>query len=154
MNFHWILSSPFSVTGRELADRHYSRQKPGTPRFVAPGYTVVLETRSHDAVWASRWPLYTQHDWPGAWECPIFRNENPSNLSSTMIREAIAITRYFWGTPPDQGMITFVDKGKVRPKRNPGYCFLKAGFESVGETKSGLLVLQLLRDKIPPPLPI
>lgn len=48
-------------------------------------------------------------------------------------------------------MITFVDPDKVRHKRDPGRCFLKAGFVHVGETKGGLLAFQLLPDSMPPP---
>jgi hypothetical protein len=33
----WLLSHRFDVRALRLADRHYSRQKPGTNQFVAPG---------------------------------------------------------------------------------------------------------------------
>lgn len=49
---------------------------------------------------------------------------------------------------PALGMVTFVDAGKVKAKRNPGYCYLRAGFEHVGETKGGLLAFQLLPTQI------
>jgi hypothetical protein len=47
-------------------------------------------------------------------------------------------------------MITFIDRKKVRKKRDFGYCYRIAGFEPCGETKSGLLALQLLPNKMPP----
>jgi hypothetical protein len=84
----------------------------------------------------------------------MFRNESPT-LSSVLIRQAVAITRYAYddadGNPPDLGMISFVNAAKVRHKRDPGRCFLKAGFRNVGATKGGLVALQLLPEDIPPP---
>ena len=53
---------------------------------------------------------------------------------------------------PDLGMVTFVDAGKVRRKRDPGRCFLRAGFQRCGETKGGLLAFQMLADEMPEPL--
>jgi hypothetical protein len=46
-------------------------------------------------------------------------------------------------------MITFVDRKKVKPtivrgKKVWGWTYRKAGFVEVGETKGGLLALQLL----------
>lgn len=46
-------------------------------------------------------------------------------------------------------MITFVDPGKVRRKRDPGRCFLKAGFRRVGSTAGGLVALQLQPEDMP-----
>lgn len=77
----------------------------------------------------------------------IFRNEG-AGLSSELIREAISATRSVW-EPPPLGLVTFVDRGKVRAKRDPGYCYLRAGFSVVGETKGGLVALQLLPAQMP-----
>lgn len=38
----WSLSDRFDPRARGLADRHYNRQKPGTPQFVPPGRCLVL----------------------------------------------------------------------------------------------------------------
>jgi hypothetical protein len=92
----------------------------------------------------SSWPLaeYVQHRWAGAWVCSCFRNEGP-DLSSDLIREAVAITRWRWPDNP-LGMVTFVDPAKVRHKRDPGRCFVRAGFRRVGLTKDrGLIALAL-----------
>lgn len=71
-------------------------------------------------------------------------------MSSDLIVEAVAATRYAFGDPPAQGMITFVDPGEVRRKRDPGRCFLRAGFRRLDQrTGSGLLVLQLLGEEMP-----
>lgn len=150
----WHLSHRFDPRAVTLADRHYSRQKPGTPQFVPPGRCLVLLTEDADALWVTSWPFkeYTKHAWAGAWVCSIFRNESP-HLSSDLIREAVAATRWRWSDVPDLGVVTFVDRGKVE-SRNPGYCFLRAGFERVGETQGGLLALQMrpadMPDAVPP----
>jgi hypothetical protein len=70
-----------------------------------------------------------------------------------LIRDAVAATRYEWGEPPALGMVTFVDAEKVRRKRDPGRCFLRAGFVRVGMTAGGLLALQLLPGAMPAPAP-
>lgn len=70
-------------------------------------------------------------------------------LASDMIREAVAITKWKWPNVPDLGMVTFVDRAKTKPKRDPGYCYLQAGFKPCGETKGGLVALQLLPADMP-----
>jgi len=132
-----------------LADRHYNRQKVGSPQFVPPGRCVVLLTKPASALWVTSWPFaeYTRHEWGGAWVNSLFRNESP-HLSSDLIREAVAATRHVWG-PPREGLITFVDAGKVK-SANPGFCYLKAGFVRVGKTKGGLLAFRMAPEDMPP----
>lgn len=146
---HWELSHRAHAPAVQLADRHYSRQKPGTPQFVPPGRCLVLLTRCRRAVWVTSWPFaeYTKHAWAGAWVCSMFRNEG-AGLSSELIREAVAATRAAWPAP-EGGMVTFVDSTKVRHKRDPGRCFLKAGFRVVGATRGGLVALQMLPGEMP-----
>jgi hypothetical protein len=48
-------------------------------------------------------------------------------------------------------MITFVDASKTRHKRDPGRCYIKAGFQRAGMTKGGLHALQLLPAGMPSP---
>lgn len=148
---NWLLSHCASDAIRPMADRHYSRQKPGSLRFVPPGRCFVLIADDGGAYWTSSWPFaeYVRHEWAGAWICSAFRNETRRYLSSDLIRQAIAATRYYWGEPPELGMVTFVDASKVKPKRDPGRCFLRAGFRPCGSTKGGLLALQLLPTDMP-----
>jgi hypothetical protein len=63
----------------------------------------------------------------------------------------VAATRWKYHETPALGMITFVDAGKVRKKRDPGRCYLRAGFKNVGHTQGGLVALQLLPEDMPPP---
>ena len=145
----WNLAHRADPHAVSIADRHYNRQKPGTPQFVPPGRCVVLTT-TH-AVWVTSWPLaeYVRHAWAGAWVNSCFRREGGDTLASDMIREAIAATRAIFGEPPALGMVTFVDAGKVKHKRDPGRCYVRAGFHRVGHTQGGLVALQLLPHEMP-----
>lgn len=150
----WTLSDRFDPRAVVLADRHYSRQKPGTHQFVKPGSCLVLITGDINALWVTSWQKreYVDHDWPGAWECALFRNEGP-RLSSNLIREAVAITRWRYGDPPAEGFITFVDPDKTRRKRDPGRCFRKAGWKAIGETAGGKIVFHLAAENVGEPAP-
>lgn len=144
-----------------LADRHYSRQKPGTPQFMPSGSCRVLLAQNSKAVFGLSFPKpeHVKHAWPGAWVVSIFRNEEAGPLASDMIRDALGVMQsdYGYGAPPPLGCITFVDPKKVRGvlvrgERMKGFCFWKAGFRAVGETKRrGLIAYQLLPADFPPP---
>lgn len=154
----WEKSNRFDQRAREIADRHYNRQKPGTPQFVPPGRCCVLyaENDSGRAFWVTSYPFaeYVRHAWAGAWVCSAFRNEG-AGVASEMIREAVAATRAHFGEPPELGMITFIDTKKVKPTKVHGrdllgLTYIKAGFKPVGKTKGGLLAFQLLPEDMPP----
>ena len=68
--------------------------------------------------------------------------------SSKLIQDAIAATRWKWPDIPEIGMITFVDKRKVKGP-NFGYCYKMAGFRSCGKTKGGLIALRLAPEDWP-----
>ena len=150
----WMLSHRAENHARQLADRHYNRQKIGSQQFVPPGRCIVLASTS--AVWVTSWPYaqYVRHAWAGAWINSLFRRE-AGCLASDMIRDAIAITRSIWN-PPELGMVTFVSPRHVRPTRVRGkdiygYCYLRAGFRHVGYTKGGLWAWQILPQDMPDP---
>jgi len=152
---NWHLAHRFDKQAVLVADRHYNRQTIGSPQYMPPGRAFCLKAKAEqgEAVWGTSWPLeeYTRHEWAGAWMCSIFRNEG-AGRSSTMIREAVAATRFWYGEPPALGMVTFVNPKHVREKQDPGHCFIIAGFRPVGFTKiHGLIALQLLPGKMPPP---
>ena len=127
-----------------LADRHYNRQKPGSPQFVPPGRCAVLLTPEADALWVTSAPFaeYVKHAWAGAWVNSLFRNEGPL-LSSELICDALAASRFLLGEPPELGIVSFIDPQKTRRKRDPGRCYVRAGFMRVGVTGKGLVVLQM-----------
>lgn len=154
-NSPWQLSWRADPVARVIADRHYNRQKPGSPQFVPPGACLVMRTVSGDALWVTSAPIaeYVQHAWAGAWMNSLFRNEGPLPAHQ-MIRAAVAHTRAKWLQVPDLGMVTFVDPGQVRGKQDPGFCYILAGFRHVGSTKGGLLAFQLTPDRMPDPVPV
>lgn len=153
----WQRVTRFDPRVNALADRHYSRQTPGsTQGCVPPGRGVVLyaESDTGQATWAASWqkPEYAHHAWPGAWVCTMFRNEDLGIRSSELIRQAVAACRAVMGEPPEAGMITFVNLARVRKKRDPGRCFRRAGFEVAGWTRErGYLALQLWPAAMPSP---
>ena len=154
----WCLSHRADPAAKRLADRHYNRQKPDSAQFVPPGRCVVLLSVDGTAFWVSSWPYgeYVRHAWPGAWVCSAFRNEG-SALASELILGALAATRAVFGDPPALGMITFIDRAKVRPtvvRSAPmwGWTYWKAGFSVAGETAGGLLAMQIMPADMPPAL--
>lgn len=157
----WQPSHRFHTPARMLADRHYSRQKPGSPQFMPAGSCRVLVAGNGKAVFGLSFPMaeYVKHAWPGAWVCSIFRNEEAGPLASQMIREALAImqTGFGYGAAPPLGCVTFVDPKKVRGVHErgelvKGFCFKRAGFRAVGETKKGLIAWQMLPKDMPAPV--
>ena len=149
----WCLSHRADPPAVALADRHYSRQKPGTPQFVPPGRCLVLLSKCGRGLWVTTWPFaeYVKHRWAGAWVCSLFRNEG-AGLSSELIVQAVACTRWYRPEIPPLGMVTFIDASKVRHKRDPGRCYLRAGFQPAGATKGGLVAVQMLPDAMPEPM--
>lgn len=142
MTSHWMLCEKRTdIRARELADRHYNRQSIGHPQFTRPGNNIVLIVPSPDfqkaeALWVSQRPdpkagLDRRLDGFIYWNNSHFRNES-SIASSELIREAVAITMYFWGSLiPEDGFHTFVDPRYVKPTRRHGenfygYCYFKA----------------------------
>jgi len=158
----WRYSNRADPRARRIADRHYSRQSVGAEQFVQPGRCVVLYagTSTGQAYWVTSWPFpeYVKHAWPTAWQCSAFRNEGAAKASE-LIKQAISATRSTFGDPPPAGLVTFIDRKKVKPFIIPkgkrkgqqiyGQTFRQAGFVEVGETKGGLLVLQLTPDRMP-----
>lgn len=150
----WRLSHRCDTEARLIADRHYNRQSIGACNFVPPGRCLVL--LAPQALWVTSWPFaeYVRHAWAGAWVCSCFRREGGDMLASEMIRQAVAVTRFRYGNPPELGMITFLDRSKVKPVMVRGVAtwgrtWIIAGFEHVGETKGGLMAFQLKPENMP-----
>ncbi len=58
--------------------------------------------------------------------------------SSSLIRQADKIADCLW---PDSRHYTYVDPARVASK-NPGFCFIAAGWRKCGRTKGGLLIME------------
>ncbi|MER9680783.1 hypothetical protein NKJ23_15825 [Mesorhizobium sp. M0184] len=77
-------------------------------------------------------------------------------MATEMIEQAIAATVAYYGQPPLQGLVTFLDTKKVKPimrrgRKHWGYTWEKVGFRHVGWTGSGLMAFQLPLEGFPPP---
>lgn len=151
----WCKSHRADKAALPLADRHYNRQKIGSPQFMPPGSCCVFLTPCRRALWGTSFPKaqYVKHQWAGAWMCSIFRSEG-AGTASELIRAAVAATRAHYGEPPELGMLTFVDREQVRPVMRRGvpkwgFTWIRAGFSFVGLTKGGLLAFQLLPKDMP-----
>lgn len=154
----WRKAHRFDKQACALADRHYSRQKIGSPQMMPPGSCRVLVATNGKAVFGLSFPKaeYVRHAWPGAWVVSIFRNEEAGPLASSMLREALAIMQTEYDVPL-LGCVSFVDPRKVRGVKErgelvKGFCFKRAGFRAVGETKGGLIAWQMLPHEMPPPM--
>lgn len=135
---------------REMFGRHYSYNKrrnqmslfPIRNRnwklFVGPGRKLVLLTEDHSALFV--WRKFISADGQQGVNCAVFRNEG-SAKASELIEQAMAAA---WDVWPGERLFTYVNPRAVRSK-NPGYCFLCAGWRKCGITKSNrLLILEAL----------
>lgn len=152
---NWQITNRADPEANRIAKRHYTCQSPESSQFMPPGSCLVLKVSPGLAVWGTSWPQaeFVKHAWAGAWVCSIFRSEG-AGVASDLIREAVAATLWFYGDPPALGMVTFIDRAKVRPIKRRGrdvwgYTYQLAGFEPVGETQGGLMALQLTPDRMP-----
>lgn len=118
-----------------LADRHYSRQKPGTSCATPPGKNICLivpcDTGGAGAIWSINHQQFSM-DGFDCWRNSYFRNESGIR-SSLLIAQAIAVCVWLWPDLPADGLCSFVDprhvRGvKVRGERVHGWVFSKAGF--------------------------
>ena len=134
----WIIGQDGERELREMYNRHYSRRVYADGRqpvkFTGPGEHICLTTPLRDALFVWR----NFHDDSGQWGicCAIFRNESQV-LSSNLIREADAVADCCW---PSQRHYTYIRAAAVK-SRNPGWCFICAGWHRAGVTKGGLVVL-------------
>lgn len=144
----WQVRNRLDIAANALADRHYSRRRPGSGQVGPPGRKLVLVTPDERAVWLTHWPYpHLALDGLDAWRCSIFRNEG-AGLSSELIVAAMALTERLWTDRPKDGWVTWVDTRRVT-SANPGYCFKKAGWWLDREWKHRYLVR--LRAEVPSP---
>lgn len=161
---YWQLSNKADTRCIALADRHYSRQQPGTQSFTRPGFNMVLYygDQKGEAVyvwWRPKFETgesFTQRfDGLECIECTIFRNES-SILSSVLIEEACQIVQT-WDRYLEcrDGLVTSVNSVKTTKQRSksspPGACFIHAGFKPI-EHAVGAADVWLQRLSLPEPL--
>ncbi len=131
--------------GRELADRHYSRQTRGAKGYVGPGERFAFlheDDRGGRALWA----ICRSLDPVGVmqWRNSIFRNESTTR-SSSLICHAVLTTYEVWqrrylAIPPED-LTTEIDIEATAKRRSkgspPGICYLHAGWAVVREVPRG-----------------
>lgn len=140
---YWRFVSKCDRDACEFARPHYSRAKPDSKELGPPGQKIVLMGVDGKALWGSHrpapWAEASRMDGFEGHSCFIFRNDGGPQ-SSGLIRAAIAITAIEWNLAP---FITYVAIDKVRRKRDPGRCFIKAGFRPIrikSKTKHGRML--------------
>lgn len=140
-----------------MADRHYSRQSPGTPEFMPSGHKIVLMHFAADGTPAALWGMHrpapgkaVRADGRDAWACTMFRVEQRTVLASELIKEAVAVACGLWAPRPEDGFYTTINPRKVAPIKRRGqdvwgYCYIKAGWvvEDLRTTARDLIILSL-----------
>lgn len=146
----WIPTRDGDPAGWELFRRHYTFRKSREQMslfwqknrnyglFVGPGEKLVLITPDCRALFV--WRKFRSMDHQAGVNCAVFRNEG-AGLSSDLIREADQIA---WSKWPGERHYTYVDPRRTRRKRDPGRCFLRAGWRRCGTTKGGLVILEVM----------
>lgn len=139
----WIEVKDGNATGRALFHRHYSykpyRDGRDPALYCGPGEKLVLLTPDARALFV--WRKFNSADGQRGVNCAVFRNEG-SGLASELITAAEEIA---WKRWPGERLFTYVNPRKVR-SRNPGYCFIRAGWRKCGATKARKL---LIFEKLP-----
>jgi hypothetical protein len=144
---NWLAVTRVDERAYALYSRHYSadknrrwRQK-GNTNIVGPGEVMVLLTETCDALFVWSRNTVARLDGQLGVNCAVFRNEGPL-LSSDLVREADALAWRRWS---DQiRHFTYVDASRIRHKRDPGRCFLRAGWRTCGVSTTGKLLMEIV----------
>lgn len=132
----WIEVKDGHPEARAIFGRHYSYRRsrdqislfPSRNRnyklFAGPGTKLVLLAACARALFI--WRKFKSGDGQKGVNCAAFRNEG-AGLASELIRIADSIA---WDKWPGERHYTYVDDKRVK-SRNPGYCFLMAGWSFV-----------------------
>jgi hypothetical protein len=150
----WITVKDGNLVAADIFRRHYTYrvtraqislfwQRNRNYNLIAgPGEKTILITPCGRAlfVWRKFRPM---NDQSGV-NCAVFRNEG-AGLSSDLIRTADEIA---WERWPGERLYTYVDPKSTRHKRDPGRCFLKAGWKHCGWTPRGLRILECLPQSV------
>src|SRR5262245_24021712 len=105
----WVRVAKFHPEACALADRHYSRRKPGSGQFMPPGQTIVLYRDRAVFGWWRPDPAaqITPMNGLDGWTCTIFRNESARLSSELILAAELLLTTHASDCGPD-GMLTYV----------------------------------------------
>lgn len=142
----WYQVKDGDPAGLELFNRHYSKyhykdgRKP--TRFVGPGERIVLVTMDGKALFV--WRKFIDKSGQKGVNCAVFRSEYKKEDRVRASGLILLAERYAHERWPNERLYTYVNPSKIQSP-NPGYCFLKAGWEKCGMTKKrNLIILQKL----------
>ena len=140
-NHVWIPIKDGDPRARYLFMRHYSARKNRsavTAKIAGPGEYMCLITPDCNSLFL--WRLFREigQTEPRGLNCAVFRRERGNWLASEMILAAEELARARW--PGETRYYTYINPQKVQ-SRNPGYCFIKAGWEKYRTTPKGLIEL-------------
>ena len=140
----WLPIKDGNPTAMSLFKRHYTaRERRKIEQCVGPGQKLLLLTPDARALFA--WRKFIDDAKQDGVNCAIFRNEKSDAGKSSELIEAAKVIA--WNRWPEERLYTYVDEQKVRHKRDPGRCFLRAGLRKCGYTKSGKLILECLPER-------
>lgn len=135
----WVEVKDGNATGRSMFRRNYSyrpyRDGRDPALFVGPGEKMVLLTPDAKALFV--WRKFISGDGQQGVNCAVFRNEG-QELSSRLIEAADRLAWERW--PEADRHFTYVNPRKVK-SRNPGFCFIRAGWTRCGLTKARRLLI-------------
>lgn len=137
----WIHIKDGDPTAMAIFKRHYTaRKRRKIEQFVGPGEKMVLLTPDARALFV--WRKFISDAGETGVNCAVFRNEeSTAGRSSYLI---LAAKAHAWERWPGERLYTYVDARKIRHKRDPGRCFIRAGFRFCGNTKDGKLIFESL----------
>ena len=125
----WMPVRDANPSALAIFHRHYSfkpyRDGRKPLHFVGPGEKMVLLTPDADALFV--WRKFISASQQQGVNCAVFRNEGPQRASS-LVAAACALA---WERWPGERLYTYVNPAKVQRKRQPGRCFLLAGWKYV-----------------------
>lgn len=147
----WLAVHKGDLRARALADRHYTRKRPGHPQWTRPGYNYVLVTPCGRACFVWWRPKYEagveRYDGLRCLECTIFRREGPPPHlgglpeASELVEGAVSALdwpeawQYLGGELPICAqlptlLVTGVGSRQTAARQvaPPGRCFREAGF--------------------------
>lgn len=135
----WWVTKDGDESVLDLYERHYSAHQYRDGRVrrlcVGPGEKIVLRNPGGTAGFI--WRNFVCDRGETGINCAFFRNESEA-LSSDLVRQADQIADHVWSC---RRHYTYVDASKVT-SRNPGFCFLVAGWRRCGMSASGKLILE------------
>ena len=136
----WTIADKYDPRVVRFADRHYSRQTPGSPQCCRPGHNMVLWHPAGAAwVWWRPIDAVGRKDALRAIECTLFRSEC-SILSSDLVRAAVGCLLSWTYYDAGYRVITGIGVSDTARRRSrwslPGHCFRAAGWVDIAGKRS------------------